>query len=140
MGVAAALSLVACAYCYSTVRSFWAGAQEVDAVVAALWRLPVDDERGAVGDRMAVAFTAPDSGERVTTNLSGLYRAQEGTAVGRPVKLWYNPNHPGLNVALPSPWNWAGAWCFGALAAALLIGAAALLVLARTLRARPLPA
>ncbi len=136
MAFAAVVTLVACVYCYQDVRSFWAGAQELDGEVAALWRLPADDERRTVGDRMAVAFTAPDSGERVVVNVSGLYRAEEGTSVGGPAKLWYNPSHP-TRVAFASSWNWAGAWYYGAATVALLLGAAVLLRLARYLPARP---
>jgi hypothetical protein len=139
MALSAVVTLSICSYCYLNDRSFRAGAQEIDGEVAALWRLPVDDERGTVGNRMAVAFTAPDTGERVVVNTSGLYRAEEGATIGGPAKLWYNPSHP-MRVALDSPWNWIGTWYYGMITALLLVGAAVLLRLARKLPVRPLPA
>src|SRR4051812_15478526 len=136
MALSAVVTLAICSYCYLDVKSFREGAKEIDGEVAALWRLPVDDERGTVGDRMAVAFTAPDTGERVVVNTSGLYRVEEGATIGGPAKFWYNPSHP-MRITPDSPLSWIGVWYYGAISALLLVGAALLLGLARKLPARP---
>jgi hypothetical protein len=84
--------------------------------VVSVWRHPLDDQRGTEGYRMVVAFAEPDGSEQRVA-LSGLYRV-EADAVGRPVALLRNPDHP-VQIAAESPWNWIGAWVYGGAGAAV---------------------
>lgn len=129
--IAAVASIGLCGFCYLNTTAFINGADTVEATIVELHRLPIDNERGTRGHRMAVAFT-DSTGQQQKVGLSGFYRSGADT-IGQPISLLYNPTHK-IRAAVATSSLWIGVWVYGVASAALVLAGIAAFMTARRLR------